>query len=64
MPTTPQLDSIPLDRAVLCLDCRMITQATNGHCPVCQSSALVRVQLLIDREDNESTAPIPSSCAR
>ena len=45
-----RVDSVPLDRAVLCMDCSFITAATNGHCPVCGNHALVRVQSLLDRE--------------
>jgi len=45
--TTATIDSIPLSRAVLCANCEVITAATNGHCPVCQSTALVNLATIL-----------------
>ena len=45
------VESIPLSRAVLCEDCRMITAATNQHCQVCGSQAVVNIETLL--------APVP-----
>lgn len=44
------VESIPLAEAVLCADCECITRAKNGHCPVCESKSLIRVQRLLDGE--------------
>jgi hypothetical protein len=48
---TTLIESIPLDRAVLCMDCEVITMATNGHCPVCGGRGLARVQTLLHEPD-------------
>lgn len=32
-------DTIPLNEAVLCVNCLMISRAKNGHCPVCAAPA-------------------------
>jgi hypothetical protein len=52
------IESIPLSRATLCEDCRQITAATNGHCPICGGRALVNLENLLSRNE---TAPKPSS---
>ena len=43
-------DAIPLKVAVLCEDCKMLTSATNGHCPVCGSTALVNLAKILERK--------------
>lgn len=53
--TSVIVESIPLSRAVLCLDCQMITAATNGHCPICEGRALMNLENLLSRNETAST---------
>ncbi len=48
-PQWEPLESIPFGEAVLCANCGMITRAKNGHCPVCESLAIVNIARLLDR---------------
>jgi hypothetical protein len=43
------VDSIPLAEAVLCENCGCITRAKNGHCPVCESVAVLSLAALLER---------------
>ena len=53
--TSVLVESIPLSRAVLCESCHTITAATNGHCPICESQALVNLEkLLLSRNETAS----------
>lgn len=48
-------DTIPLDRAKLCLDCERIG-ANSLVCPHCQSRALLNLQRVLDREESKIAA--------
>ena len=48
--------AVPLDRAVLCEDCRQITAAQNGHCPVCGSAALASLANFLEARERQSCA--------
>ena len=41
-------DAIPLNRAVLCLDCSSVSNA-NRECPACSSKALLNLGAVLDR---------------
>ena len=41
--------AIPLDRAVLCLDCNCVSDA-NRQCPACSSSALMNLSVVLNRD--------------
>ena len=47
--------AIPLDRAVLCLDCDCVSDA-NRQCPACSSSALMNLSVVLDRQEDFSYA--------
>lgn len=47
-------ESVSLSRAVLCNDCDEITAATNGHCPICGSTALVSLAKILNRNGEEA----------
>ena len=55
------VESIPLNRAVLCQDCAMITAAENGHCPVCESKALTNLEKLLNRIPKNKPEPVPEA---
>ena len=40
--------TIPLNRAVLCLDCSSVSNA-NRECPACSSKALLNLGAVLDR---------------
>ncbi|HEY2472597.1 MAG TPA: hypothetical protein VGI45_32730 [Terracidiphilus sp.] len=40
--------TIPLDHAVLCLDCNCVSD-TNRECPACSSRALMNLSVVLDR---------------
>ena len=40
--------TIPLDHAVLCLDCNSISDA-NRECPACSSRALMNLSVVLNR---------------
>jgi hypothetical protein len=42
--------AIPLDRAVLCLDCNCVSDA-NRQCPACSSSALMNLSVVLNRNE-------------
>jgi hypothetical protein len=50
------VDSIPLAEAVLCENCGCVTRAKNGHCPVCESGALLNLATLLDRPGETVTS--------
>lgn len=56
-PTGTSLDLIPLSRAVLCLDCNLISAST-GPCIACGSHALMHVERVLDAREQVSVAPI------
>ena len=41
--------AIPLNRAVLCEDCQMITQATQSVCLACGSRAIYSLQAMLEK---------------
>ncbi|HUD57034.1 MAG TPA: hypothetical protein VMR02_17515 [Terracidiphilus sp.] len=43
--------AIPLDHAVLCLDCNCVSDA-NRECPVCSSRALMNLSVVLDRRED------------
>jgi hypothetical protein len=43
------VSSIPLAEAALCGNCQCIVIAKNGHCPVCESLAIVNLSALLER---------------
>ena len=43
------VQSVPLSRAQLCLDCQMITEANNNHCRVCQSHSTINLAKVLNR---------------
>lgn len=45
------VDSIPLAEAVFCENCQCVTRAKNGHCPVCESVAVVSLTVLLERSN-------------
>ena len=45
---------IPLNHAVLCLDCNCISDA-NRDCPACSSRALMNVSAILDRPASSAT---------
>lgn len=42
--------TIPLDRAVLCLDCDSVSNA-NRECPACSSRALMNLSVVLNRSE-------------
>jgi len=40
--------TIPLDQAVLCLDCNCVSDA-NRECPACSSRALMNLSVVLNR---------------
>ena len=55
-PLVERFDSVALADAVLCEECKSITAAKNGHCPVCGWRGLVNLINVLDREENETLA--------
>jgi hypothetical protein len=47
--------TIPLNRAVLCLDCSCVSNA-NRECPACSSKALMNLGAVLDRRAEFSYA--------
>ena len=41
--------AIPLNRAVLCEDCQMITQATQSVCLACGSKSIYSLQAMLEK---------------
>lgn len=50
MKTLIQKSTIPLDHAVLCLDCSCVSDA-NRECPACSSRALMNLSVVLNRRD-------------
>jgi len=42
--------AIPLDHAVLCMDCNCVSDA-NRECPACSSRALMNLSVVLDRRE-------------
>lgn len=49
--THAMVEIIPLDYAVLCVDCRAITRAVNSHCPACGSQSVLNLAKVLDRKE-------------
>jgi hypothetical protein len=47
---------IPLNHAVLCLDCNSISEA-NRECPACSSRALLNLSAILDRPIEIANSP-------
>jgi hypothetical protein len=47
---------IPLNHAVLCLDCNSISDA-NRECPACSSRALLNLSAILDRPIEIANSP-------
>jgi hypothetical protein len=43
--------AIPLDHAVLCLDCNCVSDA-NRECPACSSRALMNLSVVLNRRSD------------
>jgi hypothetical protein len=39
---------IPLQQAVLCANCEVVSDSTNGHCVVCGSPSLLNLARVLD----------------
>lgn len=52
MKTLMQRSTIPLDQAVLCLDCSCVSDA-NRECPACSSRALLNLSVVLNRREEE-----------
>lgn len=50
MKTLIQRSTIPLDHAVLCLDCSCVSDA-NRECPACSSRALMSLSVVLNRRE-------------
>jgi len=48
MTTLKNNSTIPLDYAVLCLDCNCVSDA-NRECPACSSRALMNLSVVLNR---------------
>lgn len=44
------VEVIPLEVAVLCVDCEMVTQSKQGHCLHCGSFSLLNLAGILNRE--------------
>ena len=50
MKTLIKKSTIPLDHAVLCLDCSCVSDA-NRECPACSSHALMNLSVVLNRNE-------------
>ena len=64
--TRLNIDLIHLQRAALCADCEVISEAKNGHCGACGSQALLNLSRVLGGSlgsqvciDLASSMPIP-----
>ena len=52
VPIIPGTACIPLERAVLCVECldgeAAVVEAVNGHCPICGSRGLGNLKNMLD----------------
>jgi hypothetical protein len=51
MKTLIEKSTIPLDHAVLCLDCNSVSDA-NRECPACSSRALMNLSVVLNRNED------------
>ncbi len=45
---------IPLQKAVLCANCEVISDSKNGHCIVCGSPSLLSLAQVLDRPNRKA----------
>ncbi len=50
------LNFVPLQSAVLCVDCEVITESCGGHCRICGGSALLSLARVLGGPVGESRA--------
>jgi hypothetical protein len=43
----PTVNLVPLLHAVLCADCELISEGTNGHCVACGSQAVISISKVL-----------------
>jgi len=48
-----ELEVVPLDRAVLCVNCESITAAVCEGCPVCGSPSLMLLARVLEEKEEE-----------
>lgn len=58
--TSEPVDLIPLDHAVLCEDCQMISRARNDHCLSCGSHSILSLVNILGSQSNTSLQHQPS----
>lgn len=49
--------SVPLDVAVLCVNCNTVSNSGSEECGVCGSSATLRLSLILNREPQPPNPP-------
>jgi hypothetical protein len=59
-PTWPTINLVPLLQAVLCADCELISEGSNGHCVACGSQAVISVSKILGGTASEP--PRLASC--
>jgi|GEM_PF-2603807 len=57
------VELIPLNQAVLCEDCQMISQARNDHCLSCGSHSILTLASVLGSQTTTSLQHEPSSSA-
>lgn len=55
------VQTVPLDRAVLCENCQLITESTGPDCGYCGSKAITNLQKLLERSSDATTETLPPS---
>jgi hypothetical protein len=65
--TEPNLLSIPVERAIYCKGCEMVSNSTRQRCGVCGSDAIVKLKALIDGppggpDPGPDSGPAPAGC--
>jgi RNA polymerase subunit RPABC4/transcription elongation factor Spt4 len=56
--TEPGLVSIPLEKAVYCENCRMVSSSARHRCGLCGSDQIVRLAFLIVEPLDPDPAPV------
>ncbi len=49
---------LPMNRAVLCVDCMNLTNAVGSYCPACASPSLIALSRVLDREPEPKTETV------
>lgn len=55
--TEPGLVSIPLEKAVYCENCHMVSSSARQRCGLCGSERIVRIARLIPKPSDPGPAP-------